>query len=223
MNRNRKRSSLRMNQIGPYGSSCSSHGKCQPPKKSVTISAESTIRLMYSAIWKRPQRIPEYSVWYPATSSLSASGRSNGERAVSAMPPMKKMTKPIACGMKNHRVASCFETMCVSCSDWPISTTPRTLNASETSYDTSCAHVLIAPSSEYFDSEAQPPTMKPYTPIEPSANTRISATLTSATSPLMCQPLTSQPGPKGMTANAASAVNAETTGAMMYGRSLAAA
>ena len=32
-------------------------------KKSVTISPESVIRLMYSAIWKRPQRIPEYSVW----------------------------------------------------------------------------------------------------------------------------------------------------------------
>ena len=42
--------------------------------------------LMYSAVWKRPQRMPEYSVWYPATSSVSASGRSNGGREVSAIP-----------------------------------------------------------------------------------------------------------------------------------------
>ena len=102
--------------------------------------------------------------------------------------------------MKNQSVASCFETICVSCSDWPISTTPRTLSASETSYETSCAHVRIEPSSEYFDSDAQPPTMKPYTPIEPSAKTRISAIGTSATSPWMYQPLTSQPGPNGITA-----------------------
>ena len=50
--------SLRMNQIGPR-----SHGPCHPAKKSVTIRPESVMRLMYSAIWNKPQRIPEYSVW----------------------------------------------------------------------------------------------------------------------------------------------------------------
>ena len=49
---------LSRNQIGPM-----SHGPCQPAKNSVTIRPESVIRLMYSAIWNRPQRIPEYSVW----------------------------------------------------------------------------------------------------------------------------------------------------------------
>ena len=70
---------------------------------------------MYSAIWKRPQRMPEYSVWYPATSSLSASGRSNGARADSATPPKRKTRKPTACGTTNQSVASCFDTMSVSC------------------------------------------------------------------------------------------------------------
>src|SRR5215212_1386327 len=120
---------------------------------------------------------------------------------------MKKVTKPTNCGITNQSVSPCFATISLRFSDCPIITTPSTASASDTSYDTSCAHVRIDPSSEYFDSDAHPPTMKPYTPIEPSANTRISATLTSATSPLMCQPLTSQPGPNGMTANAASAVN----------------
>ncbi len=39
-------------------------------------------------------------------------------------------------------------------------TTPSTESASETSYETICAHVRIEPSSEYFDSLAQPPTTK---------------------------------------------------------------
>ncbi len=43
----------------------------------------------------------------------------------------------------------------------PISTTPRTLSASDTSYETSWAQVRIEPSREYFDSDAQPPTMNP--------------------------------------------------------------
>ena len=36
-------------------------------------------------------------------------------------------------GTMNQSVASCFETIAVSCSDWPISTTPSTLSASDTS------------------------------------------------------------------------------------------
>ena len=51
--------------------------------------------------------------------------------------------------------------MSVRFSDWPISTTPSTLSASETSYETSCAQVRIEPRIEYFDSDAQPPMMKP--------------------------------------------------------------
>jgi hypothetical protein len=38
--------------------------------------------------------MPEYSVWKPATSSDSASGKSNGARLFSAMPLMRKMMKP---------------------------------------------------------------------------------------------------------------------------------
>ena len=39
--------------------------------------------------------------------------------------------------------------------------TPSTLSASETSYETSCAQVRIEPSSAYFESDDQPPRMKP--------------------------------------------------------------
>ena len=42
-----------------------------------------------------------------------------------------------------------------------MSTTPSTERASATSYETSCAQVRIEPSSEYFESDAQPPMMNP--------------------------------------------------------------
>ena len=64
-------------------------------------------------------------------------------------------------------------------------TTPRTDSASETSYETSWAHVRIEPSSAYFESDDQPPRMNPYTPIEPIAKMRISAMSRSATWPGM--------------------------------------
>src|SRR2546423_8214707 len=175
-----KMKTLSRNQSGPSGA----YGPCQPAKKSVTANAESVIRLMYSAVWKRPQRMPPYSVWYPATSSVSASGRSNGGRLVSALIAKKKTSNPASCGMKNQIVAPCLLTMSTRLSDWPMKTTPSTDKASDTSYETSCAHVRIEPSSEYFDSEAQPPMIAPYTPSEPSAKTRIKAIETFAISPL---------------------------------------
>ena len=105
--------------------------------------------------------MPEYSVWYPATSSVSASGRSNGGREVSAIPASRNTTRPTICGMKNQSVACCLSTISTRFSDWPIITTPSTESASATSYETSCAQVRIEPRIEYFESEAQPPTMKP--------------------------------------------------------------
>src|SRR5213083_226103 len=153
MKKETMRKSLMKNQSGPSGA----YGPCQPAKKSVTASAESVIRLMYSAVWKSPQRMPPYSVWYPATSSVSASGRSNGGRLVSAIIAKKKTSSPASCGMKNQIVAPCLLTMSTRLSDWPMRTTPSTDRASETSYDTSCAQVRIEPSSENFDCDAQPP------------------------------------------------------------------
>ena len=84
------------------------------------------------------------------------------------------------CGTAYQTVSCCLSTISVSESVPAMITTPRTESASETSYDTICAHVRIEPSSAYFESEAQPPTMKPYTPSAPSAKIRISEIGTSA-------------------------------------------
>ena len=65
-------------------------GRLQPPKNRVTIMAEAEIIAAYSPRKKRAKRMPEYSVWYPPTSSVSASGKSNGSRFVSANAEIRK-------------------------------------------------------------------------------------------------------------------------------------
>src|SRR5256714_6343945 len=73
------------------------NGAFQPPKNSVTVSAETMKTLTYSAKKKKPNRIPEYSVAKPATISESASVRSNGVRFASAVAAMKKISAPSGC------------------------------------------------------------------------------------------------------------------------------
>ncbi len=92
---------------------------------------------------------------------MSASGRSNGGRFVSAIPAMKKQRSPTNCGAAYHQLSTCAWTIPEIESVCAISTTPSTERASETSYETICAHIRMEPRSEYFDSDAQPPMMKP--------------------------------------------------------------
>src|SRR5215212_11802060 len=65
----------------------------QPPKKSAVARQQLTSMDEYSASMKKANFMAEYSVWYPATSSDSASGRSNGVRLFSAFIDTKKMKK----------------------------------------------------------------------------------------------------------------------------------
>src|SRR3954449_8279287 len=67
----------------PLSTSDSGHGARQPPRNNVVASAETVATLMYSARKNMANLIDAYSVWKPATSSVSASGRSNGARFVS--------------------------------------------------------------------------------------------------------------------------------------------
>ena len=59
-------------------------GPCHPPKNNSVAKQATVIMLAYSAMKNMANFIALYSVWYPATSSVSASGRSNGMRFVSA-------------------------------------------------------------------------------------------------------------------------------------------
>src|SRR3954451_24599044 len=67
-------------------------GGSQPPRNRTVPSAQSRRTDAYSPRKKRRNPVDEYSTWKPATSSDSASTRSNGGRLVSASAETKKMT-----------------------------------------------------------------------------------------------------------------------------------
>ena len=68
-------------------------GLSKPPKKKNEPTTQYRNIAAYSSMKKKDQRMPEYSVMNPATSSDSASGRSKGARFVSARIEMKNRRK----------------------------------------------------------------------------------------------------------------------------------
>ena len=56
----------------------SGKGESQPPKKRIVARQETVIMLAYSAMKNMANLKLEYSVWKPATSSVSASGKIEG-------------------------------------------------------------------------------------------------------------------------------------------------
>src|SRR5918998_2824456 len=92
MKRYTKREVFRVNQTrGQTHGKKSKMGPCHPPKNNVVAIAEMITTWMYSPRKNIAKRMPEYSVCKPATSSVSASGRSNGARLVSAIPAIMKI------------------------------------------------------------------------------------------------------------------------------------
>src|SRR5882757_8069405 len=67
-------------------------GDSQPPKNSSEIRAHMRKTAIYSPAMNKRYGVDEYSTMNPATSSDSASGRSNGGRLVSARAEMKNST-----------------------------------------------------------------------------------------------------------------------------------
>src|SRR4030065_1177568 len=94
MKQNSTKATLSANHTGPGPqlNGAMSNGGSQPPRNRMVGEALIRIMLPYSPRKKRAKVIAEYSEKYPATSSASASGRSNGVRLVSASAEMKKIT-----------------------------------------------------------------------------------------------------------------------------------
>src|SRR4030065_2235700 len=94
MKQNSTKATLSRNPTGPGTqlNGATWNGGSQPPRNRMVVEALIRIMLPYSPRKKRAKVIAEYSEKYPATSSASASGRSNGVRLVSARPEMKKNT-----------------------------------------------------------------------------------------------------------------------------------
>src|SRR3954464_6769000 len=87
----------------PSSTRDSGQGARQPPRNSVVASAQTVVTLMYSARKNIANLIEAYSVWKPATSSVSASGRSNGARLVSPTIETRYMTNEGISGSAYHR------------------------------------------------------------------------------------------------------------------------
>src|SRR5438876_1073140 len=86
-----------------YGCRC---GSVQPPKNMIVATAAIPNISPYSPSWNRANRMPVYSAKYPATSSDSASGKSNGTRLTSAVAAVRKVRLArIPNGSPTHPVA----------------------------------------------------------------------------------------------------------------------
>ena len=71
------------------------------------MSAEAVTMWPNSEIMNAENFMAEYSVWYPVTSSDSASGISKGSRFVSANAEMTKRMKASDSGKANHIPSCC--------------------------------------------------------------------------------------------------------------------
>src|ERR1035438_9247657 len=78
---------------------------CQPPRNKIVATQQTVTMLEYSAMKKPAKLMLLYSTWKPATSSFSASGRSNGMRLVSAKAAIMKMIKLKICGAGKAKIA----------------------------------------------------------------------------------------------------------------------
>src|SRR3954469_7423061 len=87
----------------PPSTSDSGHGARQPPRNNVVASAATVVTLMYSARKNMANLIEAYSVWNPATSSVSASGRANGARLVAPTIETRYMRNDGISGSAYHR------------------------------------------------------------------------------------------------------------------------
>src|SRR5947207_14945379 len=132
-------------------------GRSHPPSHRVTAIDETAIIAEYSARKNKDQRKPLYSVWNPAVSSDSASGKSKGARFVSATIATAKMKNPISPSGKNLKMNHCACACCASTIPIMLSVpvlasfklvirmTETTASPMATSYETICALERSAP------------------------------------------------------------------------------
>src|SRR5271167_3893502 len=131
-----------LNQLG--------NGRIHPPSQSVTAIDETASIAAYSARKNSDQRNPLYSVWKPATSSDSASGKSKGARLVSATMAIANTPNAMSPNGKNLKMnqvcwAFCASTIPIMLSV-PVPVCRLVMSTAETiaspiaiSYETICA------------------------------------------------------------------------------------
>src|SRR5215216_3065032 len=166
-NMKKTRVALRTNQTTPgiQVNGTTAMGGSQPPRKRIVVRAHMSTIATYSPSISIMYGAEPYSTMKPATSSDSASTRSNGGRFVSASAETKKMTNIGNSGSQNQlnrpQLPSCASTIADRFSDPTHSSTVMMTKPIETSYDTICAAERSAARNGYFEFDAQPAMMMP--------------------------------------------------------------
>src|SRR5690606_6175875 len=158
------------NTPGSQVNGATGNGGSQPPRKRI-VPSEHMVRIAtYSPSMNRRYGVDEYSTMKPATSSDSASTRSKGGRFVSASADTMKITNIGKSGSQYQpnipHGPSCASTIFVRFSEPAHSSTVMMTKPMETSYDTICAAERSAARNGYFEFDAQPAMMMPYTPSD---------------------------------------------------------
>src|SRR6185295_1104646 len=138
-------------------------GGSQPPMNRMVAMAHMVAIATYSPSMNIMYGVEPYSTMKPATSSDSASTRSNGGLFVSANAEMKNTTNIGNSGnqyqLNSPYFPSCAATMADRFSDPAQSSTVMITKPIETSYETICAAERSAARNGYFEFEAQPAMM----------------------------------------------------------------
>src|SRR5712691_229486 len=138
-NRKNTNRHLSVNQITPgiQVNGATGNGGSQPPRNRIVAIAHIVRMAMYSPRKNSRNGVAEYSTAKPATSSDSASTRSNGGRLVSASADTKKITNIGNSGSQNQfnrpYLPSCASTMAERLSDPEQSSTVMMTKPIETS------------------------------------------------------------------------------------------
>ena len=179
------------------------NGGSQPPRKRITHSTLIIIIFAYSPRKNNANPIDEYSTLYPATSSASASGRSNGARFVSARHEIKNNSNNGKSGTANQ-TSCCASTMSDKFREPTHTNTVMIIKPSDTSYETICAVERNAPKKAYLELLDHPAIITPYTPKEDTAKIYNIP---------MSKSQSTMPSPNGITAHAIRASKNVNTGA----------
>src|SRR5438270_395088 len=141
------------------------NGGSQPPMNRIVHIAHMVAIATYSPSMNIMYGVEPYSTMKPATSSDSASTRSNGGRFVSAKAEMKKMMNIGNSGSQyqpsNPKRVFCASTISVMRSDPTQSSTVMMTKPIETSYETICAAERSAARKGYFEFDAHPAMITP--------------------------------------------------------------
>src|SRR6266852_821503 len=161
------KNTLRVNQITPgiQVNGTTAIGGSQPPMNRIAAIAHIVVIATYSPSMNKRYGVEEYSTMKPATSSDSASTRSNGGRLVSASAETKKTTNSGNSGSQYHcnmpQGPACACTILVRLSEPAHRSTEMKTKPIETSYETICAADRSAARNGYFEFDAQPAMITP--------------------------------------------------------------